>query len=80
MTKGTLAAGILWLSIAAPTAAHNPLSKLPPAPRFSGASGELATRLLVTHIADRAAVSDPPRLPKPGGAVFVVQPARSSVQ
>ena len=61
MTKGTLAAGVLWLSIAGPTAAHNPLSKLPPAPRFVGATGDLETRLLVAHNGQRAAVADPPQ-------------------
>ncbi|MFL6830497.1 MAG: hypothetical protein ACJ8D5_07760 [Sphingomicrobium sp.] len=64
MTKGTIAAGVLWLSIAAPAAARDPLSRLPPAPRFIGASGELATRLLVAHNVDRAAVGDPPRAPR----------------
>ena len=60
MTKGTIAAGVLWLSIAAPTAAEDPLSKLPPAPRFVGSTGELTTRLLVAYNVQRAAVGDPP--------------------
>ena len=63
MTKGTIAAGVLWLSIAAPTAARDPLSRPPPAPRFAGASGELETRLLVSHNVDRAAVGGPPPTP-----------------
>ena len=60
MTRGTFAAVALWFTIAAPAAAHDPLAKLPPAPRFAGASGELATRLLVAHYAEQAAVADPP--------------------
>jgi hypothetical protein len=61
MTKGTLAAVVLWLSIATPEVARNPLAKLPPVPRPAGASGELSTRLLVAHSVERAAV--PPRPP-----------------
>ena len=44
MTKGMVATVVLWFSIAAPAAARDPLSKLPPVPKSAGASGELATR------------------------------------
>jgi hypothetical protein len=37
MTKGALAAALLWFSLAAPAAARDPLAKLPPAPRPAGA-------------------------------------------
>jgi hypothetical protein len=60
MTKGALAAALLWFSLAAPAAARDPLAKLPPAPRPAGATGELATRLLVAHNLQRAAVGHPP--------------------
>lgn len=63
MTKGTLAAVVIWLSTATPAVAHNPLAKLPPIPRSAGASGELSTRLLVAHSVERAAVGQPPRPP-----------------
>lgn len=66
MTKGTIAAGVLWLSIAAPTVAHNPLAKLPPAPRFAGANGGPETQLLVADSIQRAAVGQLPRRPAPG--------------
>jgi len=69
MSKGTVAAVVLWFSIAAPAAARDPLSKLPPVPRSAGATGELATRLLVAHNLERAAVADPPpRLKRAGSA------------
>ena len=60
MSKGAFAAGVLWLGLAAPAAAHDPLAKLPPAPRFLGAAGELATQLLAAHNRERAAVGHPP--------------------
>lgn len=63
MTKGTIAAGVLWLSIAAPTVAQNPLAKLPPAPKPAAANGGLETQLLVIHSVQRAAVGMLPRKP-----------------
>ena len=60
MTRGTLAAAVLWLSLAAPAAARDPLAPLPPAPKFSGATGDLATQLLAAHNRERAAVGHPP--------------------
>jgi len=65
MTKGTLAATVLWLSIATPAVAHNPLAKLPPVPRPAAASGDPETQLLVAQSARRTAVGYPPRRPAP---------------
>lgn len=63
MTRGTLAATVLWLTIATPAVALDPLSKLPPVPRFAGGA-ESETRLLVTHKLKRAGVGRPPRYPE----------------
>jgi hypothetical protein len=60
MTRGTFAAMVLWLSLAAPAAAQDPFAKLPPVPKFAGSSGELETRLLEAHNRERAAVGNPP--------------------
>jgi hypothetical protein len=60
MTRGTFAAAVLWLSLAAPAAAQGPFAKLPPAPKFAGAAAELTTRLLEAHNRERAAVGSPP--------------------
>jgi hypothetical protein len=57
MTKGTLAAGVLWISIAGPAVAHNPLAKLPPVPRFAGEATRSSVKL------ERTAVMHPPRWP-----------------
>ncbi|MFL5234429.1 MAG: CAP domain-containing protein [Sphingomicrobium sp.] len=82
MTKGTLAAAILWLSLAAPAAAHDPFAKLPPAPKPSGATGELATRLLEAHNRERAAVGHPPLAWDPGlaSAAASYGPALASIR
>lgn len=50
----------LWLMLAAPAIARDPLSPLPPAPRYSGATGELAQRILAAHNRERAAVGHAP--------------------
>jgi len=63
MTKGTAAAVVLWFSIAAPAAARDPLSKLPPVPRSAGGSAESETRLLVAQTMKRAALGRPPQHP-----------------
>lgn len=60
MTRGTFAAAVLWLSLAAPAAARDPLAPLPPAPKYAGATGDLATQLLAAHNRERAAVGHPP--------------------
>ena len=64
MTRGTLAATVLWLSIATPAVARDPLSKLPPVPRSAGGTAESETRLLVAHTMKRAAVGRPPQHPE----------------
>src|SRR6476661_9783035 len=66
MTRGTLAAAVLWLFLAAPAAARDPLGPLPPAPKFSGATGELAQGILAAHNRERAAVGSPPLEWDPG--------------
>ena len=60
MNRGTFAAAVLWLSLAAPAAAQGPFAKLPPAPKFAGAAAELTSRLLEAHNRERAAVGSPP--------------------
>jgi hypothetical protein len=66
MTRGTFAAAVLWLMLAAPAAARDPLGPLPPAPRFAGATGELAQGILAAHNRERAAVGSPPLEWDPG--------------
>jgi hypothetical protein len=58
MTRGTFAAAVLWLALAGPAAAQDPLAPLPR--QFGGASGDLAQRLLAAHNRERAAVGHPP--------------------
>src|SRR6185369_16950939 len=67
MSKLGMAAALLTLALASPASAGDPLAPLPapaaPAPvdpRFPGATGELAGRLLAAHNRERALVGHPP--------------------
>jgi Cysteine-rich secretory protein family len=80
MTRGTFAAAALWLMLAAPAAAQDPLAPLPQ--QYAGATGELAMRLLAAHNRERAAVGHPPLLWDPGLAASAASygPALASMR
>ncbi|HEY6662976.1 MAG TPA: CAP domain-containing protein [Sphingomicrobium sp.] len=67
MTRLGMAAVLLTLALATPAGASDPLAPLPPGatstvidPRFHGATGELAARLLAAHNRERALVGHSP--------------------
>jgi hypothetical protein len=66
MKPRTFATVALWLMLAAPAIARDPLSPLPPAPRYAAASGEFAQQILAAHNQERAAVGNPPLEWDPG--------------
>ncbi len=68
MTKGRIAIALLGLLLATPASAGDPLAPLPVPqgyapppidPRFQGATGELAMRLLAAHNSERVMVGHP---------------------
>src|SRR4051794_12702200 len=80
MTRGTFAAAVLWLMLAVPAAAQDPLEPL--AQRYAGATGELAMRLLAAHNRERAEVGHPPLLwdPNLAASAAAYGPALASMR